>query len=227
MQLECIHHNAQRFLIVRDQQLGNGPSGLLEPVMDRIAAVAAQQGCTLADAVFHRLWTSTRDVRDACAAPRAQYFSGENRTASSSFVSKRHAPGEFGVALDVAFLVGAAQGGKRIVDFDPPRRYAHYVVAQDCLILSGMAESGPTVEAQFAQSLQQIEMAFEREGASWSSTWQVGLFLEMGHGDLTDMKTRLERAVPVQPERVTVEFVEGLASPDKHLEIEAIARIAR
>lgn len=227
MQLEWIHRDAQRFLVIRDQQSGNGPAGLLEPVMDRIAAVAGQQGCTLADAVFHRLWTSTREVREACAAPRAKYFSGENRTASSSFISQVRAPGAFSVAVDVMVLVGAAQGGKRVVDFEPPRRYAHYAVAPDTLVLSGMAESGPTVEAQFTRSLQQIELAFGRERASWPSTWQVNAFLETGYGNLADVKTRLEQTLAVRPERIAIEFVDGLASSDKHLEIEAIATIAR
>ncbi len=53
---------------------------------------------------------------------------------------------------------------RRIVDFDPPRRYAHYLCVDDWLFLSGMAEEGETMDLQFDRAFAQVQAASMRKG---------------------------------------------------------------
>lgn len=225
MQIESAGHGVSRTITIRDQERDERAHGLFEPLIQRIAAAAEHEGCTLADAVFHRLWTSSREVRDTCADARAKYFSGPDRTASSSFISASRAPGPNAIAIEVTFLAGAPGNVKRVVEFTPPRRYAHYAVVGSSLYLSGMAEEGQTLEMQFELSLQQIQRALEQEATGWSHVRRVNMFLEKGQGSLPGLKSMLRAALPDQPQELTFEFVDGLASPGKHFEIEAIAKL--
>lgn len=222
MRLEFSRLGSSLVLMARHQVSGSAPSSLFETAIESVIDAVKSEGCTLADAVFHRLWTSSREVRDFSAGPRARYFDRANRTASSSFISAAQAPGEHGLAIEVAFLPGAAASGKRVVDFDPPRRYAHYATAKGLLYLSGMAEEAPTIAQQFELSMEQIQRALDQECVTWSDAKQISIFLETGCGDLAQIKSMLDTFAPGRPDMINLELVDGLASPGKHLEIEIV-----
>lgn len=207
---------------------GEGQSGSqgkqLADLLDRIESELAAAGLSLDDAVFHRLWLRSREGRDEIAEVRGSRFSGVRRTASSSFIAPGRFSGPGDVALEIIARAPHPGAVRRLVDFDPPRRYAHYMTAGSWLFLSGMAEEGETIEVKFSKSLAQVEVALRRELLSWDAVTEATLFIERGCGTAEWLRDAFRAAVPVEPGRITIEDVDGLASTDKHLEIEIVAR---
>ena len=70
-----------------------------------------------------------------------------------------------------------------------------------------------------------VPVGHGREKTHWSSVTEITIFLERGHGSVGWLRERLANALPFAG-RVTVIPVDGLASTDKHIEIEAVARLA-
>ena len=116
---------------------------------------------------------------------------------------------------------------RKIVTFDPPRRYAHYLAADDWLFLSGMAEEGDTMDVQFDKAFAQVQGALDLEGFTWADVCSASLFLQSGQATPDWMLERFRLAALVQPSVVSFELVDELANTPKHLEIEIIARRSR
>lgn len=184
-------------------------------------------GLTLENAVRHRLWTRDRPARDATNEIRASLITGNRRCATSSFISRDIFASDGDVAVELIAQIPALTPHRRLVDFTPPRRYAHYIVQDGLLFLSGMAEEGATLDEQFDRAFAEVRRAMTLEKIDWPDVLSAGLFIERGQGEPRWLLNRFRAAVPVVVPYVDCTPVDGLASSGKHLEIEITARLPR
>lgn len=226
MQVRELRSGGDDFLSIYGEGTTGDAGQQLSGLIDRVEQELSAAGLSLEDAVFHRLWARTREEREAIGAVRERRFAGNRRTASSSFIAASRLSGTGAVALEVVARRGAsgATGDRRLVDFDPPRRYAHYMMSGHWLFLSGMAETGDSMEQRFARSMAEVDVALRKERMQWSNVLEATLFMERGKGTTDWLRDAFLAAAPVAIDRISAEYVDGLASTDKHLEIEIIAR---
>jgi enamine deaminase RidA (YjgF/YER057c/UK114 family) len=217
-------HGTELISVHGEGTLGTAPQQLEKLVHDCWAVLAARK-LDPADVVFIRLWMRDRNDAAGLAEVRERLLRGTARSASSSFYSHDHFVGDGAVALDMLACRAASPTTRRLVDFTPPRRYAHYLAQDDWLFLSGMAEEGQTMDQQFDRAYAEVEKALELEGMSWRDVMDATMFLEKGRADIDWLKSRFISATKPLP-RMTIEYVDGLATPAKNLEIEIIAHKA-
>lgn len=201
-----------------------------EQLADVFAAIDQQLlglGLTLENAVRHRIWTRDRPAREASNEIRASLIAGNRRCATSSFISRDIFASDGDVAVELIAQIPALTPHRRLVDFDPPRRYAYYIVQDGLLFLSGMAEEGATLDEQFDRAFAEVRRAMTIEKIDWSDVLSAGLFIERGQGEPGWLLNRFRAAVPVAVPYVDCTPVDGLGSPGKHLEIEITARLSR
>lgn len=206
---------------------GHTPADQLAGVLDAFDERLRGFGLSLENAVRHRLWTRDRRARDESNDIRARLISGYRRCATSSFIDRDRFASAGDVAMELWAQFPAPAPRRRLVDFEPPRRYAHYLVQDDILHLSGMAETGATIEAQFDNAFGEVIRAMQRETVGWTDVLSASLFVERGQGAPQWLIERFRAAVGVDLPFVECEPVDGLASTDKHLEIEITARLGR
>jgi enamine deaminase RidA (YjgF/YER057c/UK114 family) len=197
-------------------------TGVLEACDERLRGF----GLSLDNAVRHRLWTRDRRARDESNDIRARLISGNRRCATSSFIDRDRFASTGDIALELLVQFPAPAPQRRLVDFDPPRRYAHYLVQDGIFHLSGMAEPGATIDAQFDNAFAQVTAAMQHETVAWADVLSASLFIERGQGEPQWLIERFRKAVGAELPFVECEPVDGLASTDKHLEIEITARLA-
>ncbi|MDP2356976.1 MAG: hypothetical protein Q8M31_13070 [Beijerinckiaceae bacterium] len=200
------------------------PGEQLESVVAACRAALAEEGLSNLDVALSRLWMRDRESAAALNDERERLLRGEFRSASSSFFSRQRMSGDGVVAVEFYAVRPLDRSTRRIVTFDPPRRYAHYLAVDNWLFLSGMAEEGDTMDTQFDKAFAQVESALELEGVSWEDVCSASLFLQRGKAPPDWMLERFRLAAPLQPHLVTFEIVDELANTPKHLEIEIIAR---
>lgn len=203
------------------------PGKQLESIVEACRAALAQEGLSNVDVALSRLWMRDRESAAALNDERERLLRGDFRSASSSFFSRQRMSGEGVVAVEFYAVCPLDRSSRRIVTFDPPRRYAHYLAVDDWLFLSGMAEEGETMDSQFDKAFAQVQSALDLEGFTWADVCSASLFLEQGKAAPDWMLERFRLAAPVQPHIVTFEVVDELANSPKHLEIEVIARRKR
>jgi enamine deaminase RidA (YjgF/YER057c/UK114 family) len=200
------------------------PGAQLESAVAECRAALAREGLSHQDVVLSRLWMSDRDSAAKLNDARDRLLRGEARSASSSFFS-RERTGAGNVAVEFyAVRPKAGAPPRRIVDFNPPRRYAHYLVSGDWLFLSGMAEEGETMDIQFDLAFAQVQAALDAERFDWTDVCSACLFLQRGKATPDWMLGRFAKAAPITAPVVTFELVDELSNTPKHLEIEIIAR---
>ena len=112
---------------------------------------------------------------------------------------------------------------KRLVDFDPPRRYVHYLLRDGWLFLSGMAEEAPDITGQLSAILQQIECALIAEKMEWVHVKLVEIYIERNLVDKAIVLEKLMTRAGTDFNVITIHTVDGLASTQKNLEIEVVA----
>ena len=200
------------------------PGEQLESIVEACRTALALEGLSNKDVALSRLWMRDRDSAAALNDERERLLRGDFRSASSSFFSRQRMSGEGVVAVEFYAVRPLDRSSRRIVTFDPPRRYAHYLAVDDWLFLSGMAEEGDTMDAQFDKAFAQVQSALDMEGLTWGDVCSASLFLQNGKAAPDWMLERFRTAAPVQPHVVTFEVVDELANTPKHLEIEVIAR---
>lgn len=213
--------------LYREGGAGDSPENQLAGILDRLDDELRSIGLSLENAVRHRLWTRTREARDATNAVRARLIVGDRRCATSSFIDRQRFVSNADVAMELIAQRPAPDNRRRLVDFDPPRRYAHYLVQDGLFFLSGMAETGATMDDQFNNAFHEVTRAMEMESIYWSDVLSASLFIERGHGGPAWLTERLRTLSPVALPYMGCEEVDGLASTDKHLEIEITAKRVR
>lgn len=205
---------------------GEGTSGTpaqqLEDLVQRSWTALGAHGLAAGDVVFTRLWMRDRNDASGLAEVRERVLRGPARSASSSFYSHDHFIGNGAVALELFAFRAAVPQTRRIVDFTPARRYAHYMMQDNWLFLSGMAEEGDTMDQQFDKAFAEVQRALDLEKLTWRDVTEATMFLERGRADIEWFRKRFVGAVKPLP-RMSFEYVDGLATPTKNLEIEIIA----
>lgn len=191
-------------------------------LLDEAETMLSHYQLTLDDAVFTRFWLRDRATGEQLREVRQRRFDGNRRTASSSFYSTSHIFGAGDVSMDLYAFSAQKPDTRRLVDFSPPRRYAHYMMQDGWMFLSGMAEEAPDLQAQFDAALKQVSNAMNREKKSWSKVVEATLFIEAAQAPTEWMWKAFKKSVPAIPPRISIEPVDGLASTTKHLEIEII-----
>jgi enamine deaminase RidA (YjgF/YER057c/UK114 family) len=224
MQVRHVWLAGERFLSIQAEARQGDAAEQFSHLIERIEAGLNEFQLTMDHAVFHRLWLRSRQVREAIADVRAKRFDGRRRTASSSFISEARFSGTGEIALELVVKWDGDDQSRRIIDFDPPRRYAHYLSVGDWLFLSGMAEEADTLEEKFNRSMAEVERALAAERMDWKSVIAIQLFIEHGRGAADWLRHAFVSRAPHCAAPITVEAVDGLASTTKHLEIEIIAR---
>lgn len=203
------------------------PGKQLESVVEACRAALSEEGVSNVDVALSRLWMRDRQSAAALDSERDRLLRGEFRSASSSFFSRQRMSGEGVVAVEFYAVRPLDRSTRKIVTFDPPRRYAHYLSIDDWLFLSGMAEEGDTMVIQFDKAFAQVQSALDLEGVSWGDVLSASLFLQRRKATPDWMLERFRQAAPVQPQIVTFEVVDELANTPKHLEIEVIVQRKR
>ena len=198
------------------------PSQQLEDLVQRCWTALGAHSLAAGDVVFTRLWMRDRADAAGLAEVRERVLRGPARSASSSFYSHDHFIGSGAVALELFAFRAVVPQTRRIVDFVPARRYAHYMMQDDWLFLSGMAEEGDSMDQQFDRAFAEVQKALEMESLTWRNVTEATLFLERGRADIEWFRKRMVGAV-TSPPRMSFEYVDGLATPTKNLEIEIIA----
>ena len=191
-------------------------------LLDEAEIILCHHQLTLDDAVFTRFWLRDRAIGEPLREVRKRRFDGNRRTASSSFYSTSHIFGAGDVSMDLYAFKAQKPDTRRLVDFNPPRRYAHYMMQDSWMFLSGMAEEAPDLQAQFDAALAQVNNAMGQEEKSWSKVVEATLFIEAAQAPTEWMWKAFKKSVPTMPPRISIEAVDGLASTTKHLEIEVI-----
>lgn len=204
--------------------VGGEPGEQLERAVADCREALAQEGLSDRDVALTRIWMSDRDSAAKLEDARERLRRSPFRPASSSFFSRQRMREGGNVAVEFYAARSQAAAERRIVDFDPPRRYAHYLSTGDWLFLSGMAEEGETMDLQFDRAFAQVQAALEREGFAWADVCSAALFLQRGKAEPDWFLDRFRRTAPLAPPIVTFELVDELANTPKHLEIEIVAR---
>ena len=212
-------------IVVVSSTGGSGsPAEQLEQAVAECSAALSAEGLSASDLALVRLWMNDRDSAAQFNDVRDALLRRAHRAASSSFFSRNRMEKDGVVAVEFYAVRARDASSRRIVDFDPPRRYAHYLCVDDWLFLSGMAEEGETMDLQFDRAFAQVQAALDAEGLSWDNVCSASLFLQKGQAAPDWMLDRFRWAAPIQPPVVTFEIVDELANTPKHLEIEVIAR---
>jgi enamine deaminase RidA (YjgF/YER057c/UK114 family) len=211
--------------LYREGPIGFSPDEQLAEIIDSFRYELQGVGLSLENAVRHRLWTRSRAAREATNDIRAKLITGERRCATSSFIDSGRFCSAGEVAMDLLVQYPSAANRRRLVDFDPPRRYAHYLVQDGLVFVSGMAEEGASLDEQFDRAFYEVTRAMAMENILWTNVLAASLFIERGHDGPSWLVERFSRAAPLPVPYVDCEEVDALASPGKHLEIEITARL--
>lgn len=200
------------------------PAGQLAALVDEASTLLGREGLSLENLVHQRLWLRERGLREEIDGARRDLLGGARRCASSSFYCAARIRSGASVVLDLLAQHPTARGARRIVDFAPPRRYAWYLLQDGWQHFSGMAESANGIAAQFDAACGQIERGLAAEGRGWRAATAARLFLERGQGEENWLRKAFAERSGLAPNLVAFDWVDGLASTDKHLEIEVVAR---
>ena len=140
------------------------PGAQLDQAVTECREALAAEGLSASDLALVRLWMNDRDSAAQLDSVRDSLLRKAHRAASSSFFSRNRMAKDGVVAVEFYAVRPRDPSSRRIVDFDPPRRYAHYLCVDDWLFLSGMAEEGETMDLQFDRAFTQVQARLDAEG---------------------------------------------------------------
>lgn len=224
MHVEWIRIGASELLSVCGETGAGRVGAEMTALLEACETVLQENGLSVLDVVFQRMFTRSRGAREEASLARGTFFSGHRRGGSSSFQSAARFAGAGNAMIEILALRSRLGRGKRLVEFAEPRKYPHYVVHDDLMFVSGMAELAPTPEEQLARAVAQIELALGTEKVGWHHVIEAHMFLQKGSRSPAWLRAGLDAAAKVQIPRVTCEQVDGLATEGKVLEIEVVVR---
>ncbi|MEX0603574.1 MAG: hypothetical protein WD623_07475 [Marinobacter sp.] len=200
------------------------PAEQTEQLLIDLGFACETLGGSLSDLVFIRFWMRSRAISKEVRAVRRKLIDDKERTASSSFFSTTVFQGPGDIRINALYCPDHRNSARKPVEFDPPRRYLHYLAHGNGLFTSGMAEAGVSIEEQCQKSLAWLDEALQAEELQWSNVCQLNLFRERGQNiDWAPVLSTLATRNDPEATVITLFDVDGMASPDKHLEIELIA----
>jgi enamine deaminase RidA (YjgF/YER057c/UK114 family) len=181
-------------------------------------------GLSLDHVIRTRLWGRDRATRDAGSDVRFATLSGAARAASSSYIAPQRFDSPNGrVALDLVALKTPAPPAKTIRENDPPRMPIRYMTIGDLVILSGMTNQQPTLNAQLADIMPRVGAALQEAGSGWNKVALMSGYLHRSQ-DPEALKAGIAKWTGgVLPARLEIGFADGYSAPDKLIEIETTA----
>lgn len=181
-------------------------------------------GLSLDHVIRTRLWGRDRASRDAGSDVRFATLSGTARAASSSYIAPERFDSPRGrVALDLVALKTAAPPDKAIRENDPPRMPIRYMTVGDLVILSGMTNQQPTLDAQLADIMPRIGAALQEAGSGWNKVALMSGYLHRSQSPEALKACIAKWTGGVLPARLEIGFADGYSAPDKLIEIETTA----
>ncbi len=215
--------NLNTLELIAEGQSGS-PADQTRDVLTAIHQQCEQLGGGLSDLVFVRFWVRSRSMNEEVRAIRREMIDDNFRIATSSFIDGAVFQGNGDVRAEALICSDIKPRGRRIVEFDPPRRYPHYLEQKEGLFMSGMAEVGATHEDQCEANIRLLNQALRECGLTWQHVSQLQIFRERSQNiDLTMVLKMLANECDLSSIYVTHYEVDGLASTNKHLEIELFA----
>jgi len=220
---------------------GEGKSGgtatdQMQGIVSRFDEELRSVGLSLENTVRTRLWAVDRDSRHQASNVRFKTLSGKARASSTSFLSQDHFDSDARVALDLIAMRPSRPGlGKKVVEYDPPKRPCRYVRYDSFVFLTGeeaeTALQPPVLADQLVNILSLLGDSLTHAGASWDQAIKVSSFLHRAHSAETLkglFEKNLKGAIPFM-ECVPVDgfaIQEGVSGGGEGLlEVEVTAKI--
>lgn len=197
-----------------------GDAGV-DGILDRIAEGIGRLGLSLDDTVRTRLWARDRESRNLGSRARSRRMSGRARSASSSYIASAHLDSDASVALD--FLAMRSDGGKKLVEYDPPIVPLRYLDLEGRVFLSGVTSTTGDLPQQVREISSLIGGSLEHAGTSWGQVAKVSFFLHHEE-DPAVLKQAFRAASKVPAACTECSFVEGYSAVGKLIEIEVTAQ---
>lgn len=211
------------FELVCEGQKGS-PSEQMCFVLTELQRECGRLGGTMSDLVFARFWMRSRAYSKEVRAVRTALLDQHTRISTSSFYDNSVFAGNGDIRVEALFCKPGGSRNRKTIEFDPPRRYLHYLAQSNGLFTSGMAEPGATTTDQADACLELLTQALEAERMTWHDVLFIQVFIERGQCiDPETVFTKLKQRCDLNNVMVSVMDVDGLASENKHLEIEVIA----
>jgi len=107
-------------------------------------------------------------------------------------------------------------------DFAPPRNYLCYLEFDSVLFFSGFTSEAATLAQQVGEVLATLDSAFTKAKTDWSKVVKLSLLLQRG-ANLDSAKQALAQANRLSAPEIEFTFVDGFASENYLVEIEATA----
>lgn len=224
MHVEWVRIGSSELLSVRGEAGAGEVGAQTTALLGACEKVLQADGLSVLDVVFQRMFLRSRGAREEASLARGAFFSGNRRGGSSSFQAASRFAGPGAAMIEILALKSRSGKPKRLVEFAEPRRYPHYVVYDDLMFVSGMAELAPTPQEQLRLSIAQVELALRAESVAWRDVIEARIFLQAGNESPAWLRSGLDAAAKVQIPRVVCEQVDGLATEGKVLEIEVVVR---
>jgi enamine deaminase RidA (YjgF/YER057c/UK114 family) len=195
-----------------------------QAVFLRFSSELRQFGLSLDHVIRTRLWGRDRASRDAGSEVRFATLSGAARAASSSYIAPERFDSPNGrIALDLVALKTAIPPVKTIRENEPPRIPIRYMTIGDLVILSGMTNQQPTLDAQLADIVPRIGAALAESGSDWNRVALMSAYLHRSQKPEA-LKAGIARWMGgALPSRLEIGFADGYSAPDKLIEIETTA----
>lgn len=203
---------------------GGTPAEQMRFVLNELQRECSALGGTMSDLVFARFWMRSRAQGEEARAVRRELLDQHIKICTSSFYDAAVFAGNGDIRVEALFCVPGLRHDRKTIEFNPPRRYLHYLAQSNGLFTSGMAEPGATTAVQADACIDLLAQALVAEQMTWHDVLFIQVFIERGQCD--DPETifeKLNQCCDLANVMVSVMDVDGLASVDKHLEIEIIA----
>ena len=209
--------------------LESEPGGSLEQqsqgLFERAGAELSARGLSMTQNVVRsRVFGRTREARNVVGGVRGTTFTGQARSASSSYISPAHlTSGD--VALDLYAMAAPKEGAPRkVTEMEPVAPFIRHLVWGPFVFHAGMTnEHLPTLKEQCAEILPRAGERLKENGCDWTNVVRVSFFLH--RSETPDALFAAARAAaPVPLDNAEVELVDGYSSPGKLVEIEVTAK---
>lgn len=181
-------------------------------------------GLSLDHVIRTRLWGRDRASRDAGSTVRFATLAAGARAASSSYISPERFDSPSGrIALDLVALKTPATPVKTIRENEPPRVPIRYMTIGDLVILSGMTNQQPSLDAQLADIMPRIGAALTEAGSGWNKVALMSGYLHRGQ-EPEALKAGIAKWTGgIFPACLEIGFADGYSAPGKLIEIETTA----
>lgn len=196
-----------------------------EDLFRRFEAELKKSDLSLDNVARVRIWARDREARNLATVARARILTGRNRPASSSYISAGHFASESRVAVDLlAMWPAQTTPNREAVDFAPARNYLSHLCYDSMVFVSGFTSQAGNIDEQVPAVLADLSNTLKSASTDWNRVVRLSVFVEKTQ-NLNRLKSLLTCTDQADPGKTEFSFVDGFASEQSLLEIEATASI--